>query len=201
MRLTILASLALSAGLLAAGALAQAPAPEKADEKVPAHPYVKLETTEGDILLELDGRRAPLTTEHFLTLVDAGYYDGTIFHRVIPDFMIQGGGHTRDLKPKESEGSIPNESGNGLSNQRGTIAMARTEDPHSANAQFFINVANNDRLDPQPERWGYAVFGFVVEGMEVADKIVSVPTGPAGDFDKDVPVAAIVIEKASRVTY
>jgi cyclophilin family peptidyl-prolyl cis-trans isomerase len=151
--------------------------------------------------MELDGRRAPLTTKDFLGLVDAGYYDGTIFHRVIPDFMIQGGGHTRDLKLKEAEGSVPNESGNGLSNRRGTIAMARTGDPHSANAQFFINVANNDRLDPQPDRWGYTVFGYVVEGMDVADKIVSVPTGPAGGFEKDVPVAAIVIEKATRVSY
>lgn len=197
-----LVTLGLFAGLLASSVgLAQTPARERAAGEVPAHPYVKLETTEGDILLELDGRRAPLTTRHFLALVDAGYYDGTIFHRVIPDFMIQGGGYTRDLKLKESGGSVPNESGNGLSNMRGTIAMARTADPHSANAQFFINVAANDRLDPNPEHWGYAVFGYVVEGMEVADKIVSVPTGPAGEFDKDVPVAAIVIEKASRVTY
>jgi cyclophilin family peptidyl-prolyl cis-trans isomerase len=202
MRFVRLVTLGLFAGVLAVGVgLAQAPARDQAASEVPAHPYVKLETTEGDILLELDGRRAPLTTRHFLALVDAGYYDGTIFHRVIPDFMIQGGGYTRDLKLKESEGSVPNESGNGLSNMRGTIAMARTADPHSANAQFFINVAANDQLDPHPERWGYAVFGYVVEGMEVVDKIVSVPTGPAGEFDKDVPVAAIVIEKASRITY
>ena len=191
------ALVSLIAGSLALGtAFAQ----DKAEE-VPAHPYVKLETTEGEILLELDGRLAPLTTGHFLELVDAGYYDGTIFHRVIPGFMIQGGGYTRDMKLKEQEDSIPNESGNGLSNIRGTVAMARTEDPHSANAQFFINVADNSRLDPQPERWGYAVFGYVVEGLEVADKIVSAPTGPAGDFAKDVPVAPIVIEKASRVSY
>lgn len=198
MRSVCLALAGLLAGLVTAGAgMAQ----DEADENVPAHPYVKLETTEGDILLELDGRRAPITTKHFLSLVDAGYYDGTIFHRVIPDFMIQGGGYTRDLKLKESGGSIPNESGNGLENLRGTIAMARTEDPHSANAQFYINVANNNRLDPQPDRWGYAVFGYVVEGMAVADGIVSVPTGPAGEFARDVPVAPIVIEKASRVTY
>ena len=133
--------------------------------------------------------------------MEAGHYDGTIFHRVIPDFMVQAGGHTRDLKPKEREGSVPNESGNGLSNIRGTVAMARTADPHSANAQFFINIADNSRLDPQPERWGYAVFGYVVEGLEVADKIAAVPTGPAGGFEKDVPVAPIVIEKASRVSY
>lgn len=189
--ITLLALLALPAATVVAAD----------DEEIPAHPYVKLETTAGDILLELDGRRAPITTRNFLALVDAGHYDGTIFHRVIPDFMIQGGGYTRDLKPKESKESIVNESGNGLENQRGTIAMARTGDPHSANAQFFINVANNTRLDPQPDRWGYAVFGYVVEGLEVADKIVSSPTGPAGEFASDVPVAPIVIEKASRVAF
>lgn len=181
-------------GLLSTGALA-------ADDEVPAHPYVKLETTAGDILLELDGRRAPITTKNFLELVDSGYYDGTIFHRVIPDFMIQGGGYTRDMKLKESDNAIANESGNGLQNLRGTIAMARTEDPHSANAQFFINVADNTRLDPQPDSWGYAVFGYVVEGMDAADKIAASPTGPAGQFASDVPVAPIIIEKASRTTY
>jgi cyclophilin family peptidyl-prolyl cis-trans isomerase len=115
--------------------------------------------------------------------------------------MIQGGGYTRDLKEKETEGSVPNESGNGLENIRGTVAMARTADPHSANAQFFINVADNTRLDPQPDRWGYAVFAYVLEGMEVVDQIVSAPTGPAGQFSSDVPNVAVVIEKAVRVTY
>ncbi len=170
-------------------------------EEIPSSAHVRLDTTEGSILIELDGRRAPLTTQNFLALVDSGHFNGTVFHRVIPDFMIQGGGYTRDLKPRESANSVPNESGNGLENIRGTIAMARTEDPHSANAQFFINVADNTRLDPQPDRWGYTVFGYVLEGMDVVDKIVTTPTGPAGPFSRDVPNVAVIIEKAARVTY
>ena len=174
-------------------------------DKVPAHPYVQLETTEGNIVLELDGKQAPITVGHFLKLVDNGFYDGTIFHRVIPGFMAQAGGHTPDFKLKETDDEIPNESGNGLSNIRGTIAMARTGDPHSANSQFFINVDNNVRLDPNKNTvggsWGYTVFGFVIEGMEVVDKIVSVQTGPQGPFKTDVPVVPIIIEKMSRYTY
>ena len=169
-----------------------------AADEVPAHPQVMLETTEGNILLELDGRRAPLTVTQFLKLVDSGYYNGTAFHRVIPDFMIQGGGYNRDLKLKEQEGGIPNESGNGLPNLRGTIAMAREESPHTAVAQFFINVADNMSLNPQPNRWGYAVFGYVIEGMDVVDRIVVIPTGPAGPFPQDVPVAPVIITKAFR---
>ena len=116
--------------------------------------------------------------------------------------MIQGGGYTRDLKEKEAgDETIPNESGNGLQNLRGTVAMARLAQPHTANAQFFINVADNGSLNPQPDRWGYTVFGYVIEGMDVVDKIAAVPTGPAGMFGKDVPVAPIVIEKAARVEY
>ncbi len=171
-------------------------------EKVPPHPHIKVETTEGEFLLELEGKLAPITVANFLNLVDEGYYDGTIFHRVIPGFMAQGGGFTPGLKLKESEGnSIPNESGNGMSNMRGTIAMARTSDPHSANAQFFINVVDNNRLDPGNNRWGYAVFGYVIEGMEVVDKIVSVKTGPGGQFAQDVPIVPIVIKKMSRYTF
>jgi cyclophilin family peptidyl-prolyl cis-trans isomerase len=172
-----------------------------AQDRVPAHPHIQFETTEGKIVLELDGRRAPVTVRHFLGLVDSGYFDGTIFHRVIADFMIQGGGHTPDLKLKESGESIFNESGNGLTNMRGTIAMARTSDPHSAQAQFFINVNDNRSLNPQPDRWGYAVFGYVIEGMDVVDTIANVRTGPGGRYPKDVPVVPIVITKASRVVY
>ncbi len=172
--------------------------PAAADDEVPAHPQVLLETTEGNILLELDGRKAPLTVAHFLKLVDDGYYDGTIFHRVIPEFMIQGGGYDRDMKLREDDGGIPNESGNGLPNLRGTIAMAREEAPHSAMAQFFINVADNKSLNPRSNRWGYAVFGYVIEGMDVVDKIVAMPSGPAGPFDQDVPVAPVIISKVSR---
>jgi len=172
-----------------------------AQQDVPAHPYVRFETTEGNIVLELDGRRAPLTVMNFLGLVESGYFDGTIFHRVIPGFMIQGGGHTPDLKLKEADGGIPNESGNGLQNLRGTIAMARKNEPHTAVAQFFINVADNNSLDPKPDRWGYAVFGTVIEGMDVVDRIANSRTGPAGQFSKDVPNIPIVIKEAVRFEY
>jgi cyclophilin family peptidyl-prolyl cis-trans isomerase len=173
-----------------------------AEEAVPAHAHVKFETTVGNIVMELDGRRAPLTVAHLLKLIDGGYYDGTVFHRVIPGFMIQGGGYTEDLKEKDAgDGSIPNESGNGLTNLRGTVAMARLADPHTANAQFFVNVVDNGSLNPRPDRWGYTVFGYVIEGMDVVDKIAGVPTGPAGGLDKDVPVSPIVIRKAARVEY
>lgn len=173
--------------------------------EVPPHPYVQIETTEGTIILELDGKQAPLTVGHVLKLVDSGYYDGVIFHRVIPGFMAQTGAHTPDLKLKEGDETIPNESGNGLSNVRGTVAMARTSDPHSANSQFFINVGDNQRLDPNKAgnrgTWGYTVFGQVIQGMEVVDKIVSVKTGPQGPFRTDVPVVPIVIKKMSRYTF
>jgi cyclophilin family peptidyl-prolyl cis-trans isomerase len=176
-----------------------------AADKVPAHPYIKMETTEGNIVLELNGREAPITVGHFLDLVDSGFYDGLIFHRVIPGFMAQGGGFKPGFKKKETDDTIPNESGNGLSNLRGTIAMARTGDPHSANSQFFINVENNVRLDPNKNTvggsWGYTVFGFVIEGMDVVDRIVSVQTGPQGPFRSDVPVIPIVIKKMSRYTF
>lgn len=176
-----------------------------AADTVPAHPYIKIETTQGDIILELDGKQAPITVGHILQLVDSGFYDGLIFHRVIPGFMAQGGGFTPGLKLKENDATIPNESGNGMSNSRGTIAMARTGDPHSANSQFFINVADNNRLDPKKKNtngsWGYTVFGFVIEGMEVVDAMVSGKTGPQGQFRSDVPVIPIVIKKMSRYTF
>jgi cyclophilin family peptidyl-prolyl cis-trans isomerase len=175
-----------------------------AADDVPAHPYIEMVTSEGTIILELDGRQAPITVGHFLRLVDSGFYDGTIFHRVIPGFMAQGGGHSPNLSLKETGDMIPNESGNGMSNVRGTIAMARTGDPHSANSQFFINVADNTRLDPKkgsPGTWGYTVFGFVIEGMDVVDKIVSVQTGPQGPFRSDVPQIPIIIKKMSRYTF
>lgn len=172
-----------------------------AADKIPAHPHVLLETTMGNIKLELDTRAAPLTVRHFIGLVDSGFYDGLIFHRVIPGFMAQGGGYTPGLKLKEDDTTIPNESGNGVSNMRGTIAMARTGDPHSANSQFFINVVDNHRLDPGNNRWGYTVFGYVIEGMEVVDQIVAVKTGPQGNLRSDVPVVPIIIKKMSQVTY
>lgn len=176
-----------------------------AADRVPAHPHVEIMTSLGTIKLELDGRQAPLTVGHFLGLVDSGFYDGTVFHRVIPGFMAQGGGYTPGLKLKETDQTIANESGNGLSNLRGTVAMARTNDPHSANSQFFINVVDNERLDPAKDpvrgRWGYAVFGYVIEGMEVVDEIVNSQTGPGGRFAKDVPVVPVIIKKVARVSY
>lgn len=173
----------------------------QAADKIPAHPHVLIETTMGNIKLELDGKVAPLTVAHFVGLVDSGFYDGLIFHRVIPGFMAQTGGYTPGLELKEDDKTVPNESGNGMSNMRGTVAMARTNDPHSGNSQFFINVADNNRLDPGNNRWGYAVFGYVIEGMEVVDEIVSVQTGPQGKLPSDVPVIPIVIKKMTQVTY
>ena len=171
-------------------------------DRVPAHPHIKFETSEGDIILELDGRRAPITVANFLKLTDSGYFDGTIFHRVIRNFVIQGGGYTPGLKLKEpADGTILNESGNGLRNERGTIAMARTSEPHTAKGQFYINLAANKPLNPQPDRWGYAVFGYVIEGMDIVDKISKMPTGPQGNLSRDVPQVPIIIKRAFRYTF
>ena len=179
--------------------------PALAADEVPPHPYIEIVTTEGTIILELDGKQAPLTVAHILALVDAGFYDGLIFHRVIPDFMAQTGAHTPDITLKEDAATIPNESGNGLSNVRGSVAMARTGDPHSANSQFFINVADNTRLDPNKElgkaSWGYTVFGIVFEGMDVVDKIVNAETARNGPGGAPAPIVPIVIKKMSRITY
>ena len=155
---------------------------------------VKLQTTAGDIVLELDAAKAPKTVDNFLQYVKAGHYDGTIFHRVIDNFMIQGGGMTADRREKETRAPIPLESRNGLLNERGTVAMARTPDPDSATAQFFINVKDNAFLNQAQARDGngYAVFGKVISGMDVVDRIKVQPTGP-GDF----PNAPVVIKKAT----
>ncbi|RME35928.1 MAG: peptidyl-prolyl cis-trans isomerase [Gammaproteobacteria bacterium] len=160
---------------------------------------VKLETTHGPVVLELDEERAPQTVENFLRYVREGFYDGTIFHRVIGGFMIQGGGLTANLERKPTGEPIPNEAAGGQSNLTGTIAMARTADPHSATAQFFINTADNTFLDHQgetPEGWGYAVFGRVVEGMEVVRRIEGQATGSRGGY-QDVPLESVVIERAT----
>ena len=159
---------------------------------------VKLATSAGDIVIELDAAKAPKTVENFIAYVKSGHYNGTVFHRVIPTFMIQGGGMTADLKEKSTRAPIALESRNGLSNVRGSVAMARTNDPNSATSQFFINVKDNDRLDAANARDGngYAVFGKVVSGMEVVDKIRDVPTGSKGMHD-DVPLTPITINKAT----
>ncbi len=159
---------------------------------------VKLATSAGDIVIELDAEKAPKTVENFLKYVKAGHYNGTIFHRVIPTFMIQGGGMTADMKEKPTRAPIGLESRNGLSNVRGSVAMARTGDPNSATSQFFINVNDNDRLDAANARDGngYAVFGKVVSGMDVVDKIRAVPTGSKGPHN-DVPNMPITITHAT----
>ena len=160
---------------------------------------VLLKTNKGDITLTLDAAKAPKTVANFLQYVKSGHYDGTIFHRVIDNFMIQGGGMTAGLKEKSSGAQIENEANNGLKNDRGTVAMARTSDPHSATAQVFINVNDNDFLNhtsPSAQGWGYAVFGKVTDGLDVVDAIRKVKTGNAG-FHQDVPTEDVVIEKAS----
>ncbi len=163
---------------------------------------VKLETNMGVIVVELDDAKAPKTVANFKKYVESGFYDGTIFHRVIDNFMIQGGGMTKDMKQKPTEAPVQNEANNGLTNAKYTIAMARTNDPHSATAQFFINVKDNAFLDHKSQTaqgWGYCVFGKVMEGQDVVDKIKSVPTKTAG-FYENVPVEPVVIEKATIVT-
>ncbi len=160
---------------------------------------VILHTSFGEIHLELDAEKAPKTVENFLNYVQSGHYDGTIFHRVISGFMIQGGGFTPSMEQKTTQATIENEANNGLKNDQYTIAMARTNEPHSASAQFFINVANNDFLNfrsPTPQGWGYAVFGKVVSGTDVVDKIKSVKTGSKG-WHNDVPVEDVIISKAT----
>jgi peptidyl-prolyl cis-trans isomerase A (cyclophilin A) len=159
---------------------------------------VKLETSMGDIVLQLDHAKAPQTVDNFVQYVKAGHYDGTIFHRVIGTFMIQGGGFGPDMNEKPTRAPIPLEARSGLLNERGTLAMARTADPNSATAQFFINVKDNDFLNADKARDGngYAVFGKVVSGMDVVDKIRAVPTGSRGPHD-DVPTTPVIIKKAT----
>jgi peptidyl-prolyl cis-trans isomerase B (cyclophilin B) len=160
---------------------------------------VLLKTNKGDITLTLDAAKAPKSVANFLQYVKSGHYDNTIFHRVIDNFMIQGGGMTAGMKQKPTGAEIENEANNGLKNERGTVAMARTSDPHSATAQFFININDNDFLNhtaPNVQGWGYAVFGKVTDGMDVVDTIRKVKTGTTG-FHQDVPAEDVVIEKAT----
>ncbi len=175
---------------------------EQSDAKPGKKPVVVLETSVGTIRLELDPQKAPISTKNFLAYVNARHYDGLVFHRVIPDFMIQGGGFTPDLKQRETKAPIKNEAGNGLRNAKGTIAMARTSIPDSATSQFFINVVENRRLDKDQERSGvgYAVFGKVIGGMDVVEKVRDVPTGikttAEGQPMEDVPLNPVVIKTA-----
>lgn len=164
-----------------------------------ANPQVELKTSMGTIVLELYPDKTPRTVENFVQYVKSGFYEGTVFHRVIRGFMIQGGGFTPDFRQKPTRAPIRNEAASGLKNARGTVAMARTPDPHSATAQFFINLADNPSLDfryPTEEGYGYTVFGKVIEGMDVVDRIARVATGPGPAPYRDVPVKPVVIERA-----
>ena len=201
--------LLLSLLLLPAFAVAQQapkPAAKQADAAVSepaAAPQVTFKTSLGDFTVELYPNKAPKTVENFLEYVNSGFYDGTVFHRVVDNFMVQGGGFTQDLKHKPTRPSIQNEGNNGLSNMRGSLAAARTMDPQSATAQFFINVVDNPRIDYTGDQdsttWGYCVFGKVISGMDVIDKIKALPTGAMGPFLSEVPLPPPVIEKASLV--
>jgi peptidyl-prolyl cis-trans isomerase B (cyclophilin B) len=189
MRRFTLVALALLSIILAGTALA-------------GNPQVSLQTNKGAIVLELYPDQAPKSVENFLAYVDSGFYNGTVFHRVIKDFMIQGGGFGQDMKQKDTRPSVVIEADNGLKNERGTLAMARTSDPNSATAQFFINLKDNAFLNhtaKTPRGWGYTVFGRVTEGMAVVDAIGGLPTGAKGPFPTDVPQENVIIEKASRV--
>lgn len=179
--------------LLAACALLVASTTWAAD-----NPHVLISTNKGDIEVELDATKAPVSTQNFLGYVDSGFYKGTLFHRVIPGFMIQGGGYTRDMQEKRTKAPIKNEADNGLKNLRGTLAMARTSDVNSATSQFFINVENNAFLDHGSRDFGYAVFGKVVRGMEVVDQIAGVQTIRQGML-RDIPREPVMILAAKRL--
>ena len=174
--------------LLPLAALAQEPAS--------LMPRVKFETSLGNFVVEVDTVRAPLTAENFLRYVRDGAYDGTVFHRVIANFVVQGGGYDEHLAERTPRAAIPNESGNGLSNRRGTLGLAREESPHSGSSQFYINLIDNPGLDPLPSRWGYAVFGRVVEGMDVVDRIGYLRTETVQNFGADVPVERPLVRRA-----
>lgn len=193
-----LLALAMAVPARAAESPATQPAAAGKSSQPAGSPRVQVVTSLGSFVIELNPERAPLTVEHFLKYVDEGFYAGTIFHRTIPNFVIQGGGYGPDLKLKGSPTKVPNESGNGLTNQRGSVGLARPPGPHDGDVQFYVNVNDNAALDPSAARWGYAVFGKVVEGMDVVDKISNVPTGARGPFKEDAPVQTVVIERIER---
>lgn len=161
---------------------------------------VQVTTNLGSFIIELQRDRAPLTVENFLSYVKSGHYTNTLFHRVVSNFLIQGGGVGVDFKAKPTQKPIPNEAGNGLKNLRGAVGLARASGAHTGDCQFFVNVADNADLDPLPTRWGYAVFGRVIEGMEVVDRISVSPTGAMGPFKSDSPLAPVIIQKVELLT-
>jgi cyclophilin family peptidyl-prolyl cis-trans isomerase len=193
---------AVFAMLACTAVLAADPAPEPAPAATPppAHTRVRIVTSMGTMVAELEDERAPRTVVNFLNYVREGHYSGTIFHHVAVNFVVQGGGYLPDFSKKPTHEAIVNESGNGLRNIRGTLGMARSDgNPHSAQAQFFLNLTDNPDLDPLPTRWGYAVFGHIVQGLDVLDRIGNVATGAGGDMKEDVPVKPIIIEKVEVV--
>jgi cyclophilin family peptidyl-prolyl cis-trans isomerase len=196
--------LILTIGLLAAAFLSSSDAAEpKTEPAKPApaapSPQVQVVTAMGNFTIELNAERAPLTVAQFLKYVDQGYYSGTIFHRAVPNFLIQGGGYDPDYKLKGTPSKVVNESGNGLTNQRGTVGLARPPEPHAGDVQFYVNLNDNAALDPNQTRWGYAVFGKVVTGMDVVDKISTVATGAKGPFKDDAPLQPVIIQRIERL--
>jgi cyclophilin family peptidyl-prolyl cis-trans isomerase len=198
MKQLIVASFAITVAFLSPLRAAEKPAPA-APEKTAPPVYVQVVTSAGSFTIELNAERAPLTVAQFLKFVDQGYYSGTIFHRAVPGFIIQGGGYDVDYKLKGNPPKVVNESGNGLTNQRGSVGLARPPGPHDGDVQFYVNLADNAALDPNQTRWGYAVFGKVVQGMEVADQISLLPTGAKGPFKENAPLKPVIIEKIEHV--
>jgi cyclophilin family peptidyl-prolyl cis-trans isomerase len=198
MKQLIVASFTIALAFLSPLRAAEKAAPAPAEKTAPPV-YVQVVTSAGSFTIELNPERAPLTVAQFLKSVDQGYYTGTIFHRAIPGFIIQGGGYDVEYKLKGNPPKVVNESGNGLTNQRGAVGLARTSAPHDGDVQFYVNLGDNAALDPNQTRWGYAVFGKVVQGMEVADQISLLPTGARGPFKENAPLKPVTIEKIERV--
>jgi cyclophilin family peptidyl-prolyl cis-trans isomerase len=198
MKQLIVATFAIAVALFSPLRAAEKPAPAPAEKTAPPV-YVQVVTSAGSFTIELNPERAPITVAQFLKFVDQGFYAGTIFHRAIPGFIIQGGGYDAEYKLKGSPPKVVNESGNGLTNQRGAVGLARPPGPHDGDVQFYVNLGDNAALDPNQTRWGYAVFGKVVQGMEVADQISLVPTGAKGPFKENAPLKPVIIEKIERV--
>jgi cyclophilin family peptidyl-prolyl cis-trans isomerase len=197
-QLPLIAGLILST-CLTSGFAAETPPKPAAPPTAGASPQVQVVTSLGNFTIELNAERAPLTVANFLKYVDQGHYTGTIFHRVVANFVIQGGGFDVSGKPVPAPNKVVNESGNGLTNQRGTVGLARSSEPHGGDSQFYVNLYDNEALDPNKTRWGYAVFGKVVQGMEVVDKIGNVPTGSRGAFKEDSPLQPVIIQRIERV--
>jgi peptidyl-prolyl cis-trans isomerase A (cyclophilin A) len=197
-QLLLLAGLMLSTGFDLSFA-AEAAKTEPKPATPAAAPQIQVVTSMGNFIIELNAERAPLTVANFLKYVEQGHYSGTIFHRVVANFVIQGGGFDKNYAAVPAPTKVVNEAGNGLTNQRGTVGMARSSDPHGADAQFYVNLYDNEALDPNKTRWGYAVFGKVVQGMEVVDKIGNVATGARGIIKEDAPLQPVVIERIERV--